>query len=190
MPDMVSALRENTKFYLMDFSSEGPTLDNRIKPDVCMMGADIYSALSAPEITAPHCGFIQKSSTAVSAAMAAGILGNLREYFLNGYHVDGVKDPSNKLDPSSALLKACLIASTVNAYGFVEEGYSVYHIYKKFPQNKHGFGIASLSRVIGFNDYVTQHLKVVESSISRNSEYAVLPLLYMNISFYIQKEKT
>lgn len=70
-----TGLRDNG-FYLADFSSRGPTSDNKIKPDIVAPGVDIMAAQNVyPTSATFHGGYIEKGGTSMSTPFAAGVAG-------------------------------------------------------------------------------------------------------------------
>jgi len=100
------------------FSSRGPTTDNRIKPDLCGPGNPIYSASSSGAPGNATCEVSQKSGTSMAAPAIAGVAALLRQALVDGKHqiyssVGYADSDYNTSQPSSALLKAMLIGSTM-----------------------------------------------------------------------------
>lgn len=117
--------------YLAPFSSRGPTLDGRIKPDIVAPGYAILSAGARPNITGecdpttgefdtaflpyenmddPNTGLTYKAGTSMAAPVVSGSAAILRQYFAEGYYPTGAANATRAiLNPSSALLKAILI---------------------------------------------------------------------------------
>ncbi len=113
------------------FSSRGPTTDLRIKPDVCAPGHSVVSANSFntaknPQVCTsgsqfdPTKDITKMGGTSMATPITAGNAALVRQYYLDGYHVNGVKNPSQGFNPSSALVKATLINSGRPLQGFIE----------------------------------------------------------------------
>ncbi len=70
-----TGLRDNG-FYLADFSSRGPTANNKIKPDIVAPGVDINAAQNVyPNSAAFHGGYTEKDGTSMATPFAAGVAG-------------------------------------------------------------------------------------------------------------------
>ncbi len=93
------------------FSSCGPTTDNRIKPDITMPGAGIFSAMADGELGTSNCSTTAFSGTSMAAPGAAGSLALIRQYFTDGWYPSGIRRAGDGFTPSAALLKAMLINS-------------------------------------------------------------------------------
>eukprot|EP00903_Cladosiphon_okamuranus_P015158 g14016.t1 len=105
--------------HVSSFSSWGPTLDGRIKPEVVAPGDAVYSA--AGDGTDSHtCRLWASTGTSMSAPVVAGASAMVRQYFLDedfytadvtarGFCGDGFLCES--FSPSSATVKALLINS-------------------------------------------------------------------------------
>jgi subtilisin family serine protease len=100
------------------FSSRGPTTGNRIKPEVCGPGNPIYSACSSGSPGFATCAVSQKSGTSMATPAVAGVAALVRQFLVDGMHeiyssVGFEASDYNSSHPSSALLKAMLIGSTM-----------------------------------------------------------------------------
>ncbi|MEO0174835.1 MAG: S8 family serine peptidase [candidate division WOR-3 bacterium] len=145
------------------YSSQGPTYDGRIKPDVMTPGGDnrftpsyITSAKNRTDRTyscaAVSSGFMGTSMATPAAAGAAAIV---RQYFREGWYPTGSPVSSNAFNPQGSLLKAMLIAS---AQKMLNENLP--------PNNAIGWGRINLKRVLFFDDVAEKHrLFVVDDSI-------------------------
>ena len=92
---------------IADFSSRGPTQDNRIKPNVMAPGVDLYSAQSSGQN-----GYSQMSGTSMATPTANGTVALLRCYLHEGYYPTGAAVNGDRLDYiSSALLRSMAMAS-------------------------------------------------------------------------------
>ena len=106
------------------FSSRGPTLDGRIKPDVIAPGDALWSAAASGSSGLATCSVTEKQGTSMAAPAIAGLAALIRQFLIEGHHrtysSNGVNASQyNETQPSAALVKAMLIASTQAAtYGY------------------------------------------------------------------------
>ncbi len=118
----VSATRDTPDQHQQYSGGAGPTADGRTKPEICAPGRATISA-DAGEACATR--WSSGTSMACPVVMGAGVL--VRDYFLNGYQGSGSADPSLGFEPTGALVKATLIAGTVDmepaGYPSVWEGF-------------------------------------------------------------------
>jgi hypothetical protein len=92
---------------IADFSSRGPTQDNRIKPNVMAPGVDIWSSLNTGSN-----GYQQMSGTSMATPTANGTIGLLRCYLQEGFYPTGSAVPGNRISYiTSALLRSMAMAS-------------------------------------------------------------------------------
>jgi hypothetical protein len=90
------------------FSSKGPTIDGRFKPDILAPGTDILSA--AADLTSQRtCAVVSKSGTSMATPVVAGSVSLIRDYFVKGFYPGGFPIVNNSYQPSSAMVKAVLI---------------------------------------------------------------------------------
>jgi len=93
----VGASKSDNINEIADFSSKGPTDDNRIKPDVVAPGTNIYSTKSSLRGTGDY---VSKSGTSMATPLTAGTAALIRQYYVENESISS---------PSAALLKATLI---------------------------------------------------------------------------------
>jgi hypothetical protein len=92
---------------IADFSSRGPTQDNRIKPNVMAPGVDIWSVLN----TGTN-GYSQMSGTSMATPTANGAVGLMRCYLQEGYYPTGSPVQGDRISYiTSALLRSMAMAS-------------------------------------------------------------------------------
>jgi hypothetical protein len=92
---------------IADFSSRGPTQDNRVKPNVMAPGVDIWSVLN----TGTN-GYYQMSGTSMATPTANGTIGLMRCYLQEGYYPTGSPVQGNRITYiTSALLRSMAMAS-------------------------------------------------------------------------------
>jgi len=60
------------------------------------------------------------AGTSMATPITAGSLALIRQYYVEGYHVKGARNMSNGINPSAALLKATVIASSVSVEGSIQ----------------------------------------------------------------------
>jgi subtilisin family serine protease len=125
---------------LAAFSSRGPTLDGRIKPDVVAPGTWIASVRSS---LATYDGwgdpidafYMYMGGTSMSTPLVAGAVTLVKDYYVNTW----------KINPSAALLKATIINSATDVSGqyaapYLEAG--------PIPNSNEGWGLVNLDRAI------------------------------------------
>ncbi|MBL8298650.1 MAG: S8 family serine peptidase [Rhodanobacteraceae bacterium] len=97
---------------MADFSSRGPTIDGRTKPDITAQGVGIVSAQR------DACGTLSMSGTSMATPTAAGLAALVREYLQRGFYPTGKKVAANAIpNPSGALIKAILISGAATMSG-------------------------------------------------------------------------
>ena len=121
------------------FSSRGPTLDGRTKPDLVAPGTFILSTRStriAPNNMAwagftPSRMYFFMGGTSMATPLAAGAAGLIREY---------LRKIQNLPNPSAALIKAALIASAVRIKSIAPKN--------AISDNDQGFGRVNLESIL------------------------------------------
>lgn len=124
-----------------DFSSRGPTRDERIKPNIVAPAESVATVLGSDTT-----GFVSRTGTSYAAPAASGALALARQYFRDGWHPAGRPDPTRRLERlSSALYRALAIAAADSNCGvdFV-------------PNPVVGWGRLNLSRVLHFEGDATR----------------------------------
>ncbi|MDZ3824016.1 MAG: S8 family serine peptidase [Pseudoxanthomonas sp.] len=92
------------------FSSRGPTLDRRTKPDVMAQGDGIVSTASDGSTSTGGCATCTFSGTSMATPTAAGLAALVREYLNRGFYPGGSENAADAIaEPSAALLKALLV---------------------------------------------------------------------------------
>lgn len=123
---------------LASFSSQGPTHDARIKPDVTAPGASVVSANNDGNIGSGNCNTQSMSGTSMACPTAAGLAALAREYFDRGYYPSGAENVADAFAPSAALVKATLIAGAQ----------PMENIASPPPSNEQGWGRVTLDDVL------------------------------------------
>lgn len=124
------------------FSSRGPTLDHRIKPDVVAPGTFILSTLSRA-VTNPDPGwgksgdplYFFEGGTSMATPLVAGCVAVVREY---------LKKRQNMQNPSAALIKAMIINGATDIKGQYTPTEA-----DGIPNTSEGFGRVNLEKTIG-----------------------------------------
>ncbi len=94
------------------FSSRGPALDSRTKPDLGAQGSSIVSAGRSAS------GTDTMSGTSMATPTASGLAALVRDYLAQGYYPSGAKVSADAITaPSGALLKAILTAGAFKMTG-------------------------------------------------------------------------
>lgn len=127
--------------YLADYSSRGPTMDGRMKPDIVAPGHFILAARAVPGTvgecddgeTEPRAqgnvlggaGVRYSTGTSMASPALAGAAAILRQYFREGYcdvgtTCCGYRGCAEPVNPSGALLKAVLMNGAQPLKGAVQ----------------------------------------------------------------------
>ncbi|PIE90163.1 MAG: hypothetical protein CR997_07150 [Acidobacteria bacterium] len=125
---------------LAGFSSNGPVIDGRLKPDIAAPGYDIISARNDFNINSFNCNTRSSSGTSMACPTAAGMAALAMQYYQDGFYPSGVATPADALVPSAALLKATVIMS-----GRPMSGES------SFPNNNQGWGRITMDDALYFD---------------------------------------
>lgn len=131
---------------MADFSSIGPTKDNRLKPDLSAPGAPVYSADSE---RSEQCAAKALQGTSMACPAVAGAAALVRQYFIEGYYPYGEKNVSRGFIPSGALLKAMLVHSGTRISKIVYSDGSTFAL-DDYPSIYQGWGRITLSKVLNF----------------------------------------
>ncbi len=134
-----ATLRSTSANSMASFSSCGPTLDGRIKPDITVPGSGIISANNDINVTTNNCGTISMSGTSMATPGAAGLTALIRQYYMDGWYPTGSENSANGFTPSAALLKATLVNSALNMTGTTA-----------IPANCQGWGRVLLENALFF----------------------------------------
>ncbi|HUU04049.1 MAG TPA: S8 family serine peptidase [Myxococcota bacterium] len=122
----------NRGYGVCHFSSQGPTADGRLRPDLVAPGAirsaletdwvaqggtDIYGNPQADSTTDPpnnNCTTDAsfRVGTSFAAPLVSGAAALTRQYFVEGWYPGGAPKGSDGFSPSAALVKAVLVNST------------------------------------------------------------------------------
>ncbi len=110
----VGALSHSGSRVVASYSSRGPTVDSRIKPDIMAPGSSVVSAAGDASTTAtietPLTS--SKSGTSMAAPTIAGNAGLMRQFFMEGFYPRGAKTPADSYTPSGMVMKAVLLNGT------------------------------------------------------------------------------
>lgn len=126
------------------FSSRGWAQDGRIKPDVMAPGSMVFSAQSNLLVGVPGCRSVAMSGTSMATPTVAGLAALVRQYFMEGWHIAGRRELTRGFEPSSALVKAVLVASGVDLTTL--GCWSIDPI----PSRDQGWGLVQLDRALWF----------------------------------------
>ncbi len=119
---------DGTADNISSWSSRGPTLDNRYKPDLMTPGGRatqqtdpwryfITSAYPADNWGTQTCRIGGMVGTSMATPACAGVAALVRQYYSKGFYPSGSPNPSDSIYPSGALIKATLLLSTVDMTG-------------------------------------------------------------------------
>jgi len=198
-PQAVDSIRINLPIYvpsasqsehaLSDFSSKGPTLDGRLKPDLVVPGEYIESARGDANLQSHQCvhsvvrnsgggggggsgtskmktfnkdaSIRRMEGTSMACPLAAGAAEIVRQYLTEGhYHEQGVGKRIISR-PSAALIKAMMISGTAPVGGETIQQPGKPRVPVEPPPSYHqGFGRAELNEVLSYDIQAsTRHAK-------------------------------
>lgn len=132
---------------LASYSSQGPTMDGRIKPDILAPGTITSAAPGEPVSNScslsPLQLYSRMAGTSMATPAAAGSAALVRDYFLQGFYPTGSATPENKVTPSGALLKAVLLGGAQHLRGYDQvTGLPI----EPSPSFRQGYGRLDLSK--------------------------------------------
>lgn len=135
----VGALGHGNSTTIASFSSLGPTVDTRIKPDIVAPGSAIVSASGNTNNTTTEQTGTSKSlsGTSMATPTIAGSLALMRQYFEDGYYPRGAKTAADAYSPNGPMLKA-LALNRAQVLG-------------TWPSNTFGWGRLALESTLYFN---------------------------------------
>ena len=125
------------------FSSLGWAADGRIKPDLMAPGM-VVTALNDGDVRTNNCDTISAQGTSLSTPVVCGCAALIRQYYLEGWYPTGRKKPLDGFVPSAALIKATLLAGTVDIQGAPE-------IATPPPNREEGWGRVHLENSLYFH---------------------------------------
>ena len=121
------------------FSSQGPAVGQRIKPDLVSPG---FSVNSANSNSPGDCPITSMAGTSMATPITAGDVALIRQYFREGFFPGGTPGGAPKI-PSGALMKAMAVHSAVPITGTYQGA-----PFTPPPSNVQGFGRTQLNRVL------------------------------------------
>ncbi|MEO6595573.1 MAG: S8 family serine peptidase, partial [Planctomycetota bacterium] len=138
----VGAMGHGNSTAFASFSNQGPTDDNRIKPDIMAPGSAIISASGNSNNGATVQAGTSKSlsGTSMATPTIAGGSALMRQYFSEGFYPRGAKTAADVADPNGALMKAVLVNGTA--------------ILGAYPTNSFGWGRMFLENTLYFNSAI------------------------------------
>ncbi|CAI5742817.1 unnamed protein product [Peronospora destructor] len=156
-----TVLNENT---VASFSSIGPTLDGRQKPDLVAPGMTIISSQSEkPGSKAKSSAVCPLQGTSQATPVIAGMAVLIYEWLRDGWWKDGVPDPTFGMDTIPAsLIKALLLHSgEAMSRRLIQPGTSVTScvaleaaakLLKSYPDFNQGYGKPTMLNLVSFLD--------------------------------------
>lgn len=125
---------------IAEYSSFGPTMDGRVKPDVVAPGEEIKSATSVDSDN--QCATDRISGTSMATPLVAGITAIVRQYLVGGYYPLGERGMTKPTDtpPSGALIKGVIINGAAELKGFAQSGLPL----EPAPSFRQGWGRVEL----------------------------------------------
>ena len=144
---------------LASFSSQGPVgRDQRVKPDLVAPG----TLTSADASSGDQCGVVTYGGTSMATPVIAGSAILVRQYFQDGFYPSGLPNAPDGFEPTSALIKAVLVAGATSLSGYeADTGLPV----DPPPSFRQGFGRVFLgaSLFLQNNPYSPARLAVVDT---------------------------
>jgi len=148
------------------FTSDGPTYDGRIKPDISAPGMFIMSANSETA-----CDMQPKAGTSMATPVTAGNAALVRQFFLEGRYPLGSPDPAKGFTPMGALVKAIFVTSGVSLGG----GHGTVPGLQSAPSVVQGFGRAQLNKALFISGNAADENNGI--SLFVDGDYAKMPTI-------------
>ena len=109
---VAASLRGASANGMASFSSRGPALDARTKPDLTAQGSSIRSAGRSES------GVASMSGTSMATPTAAGLAALVRDYLASGFYPSGQRTPADAMpNASGALIKAIMTTGAFKMTG-------------------------------------------------------------------------
>ncbi len=146
------------------FSSRGPALDGRLKPEIVAPGTNIVSLCSTVEGSSPLWGgfnedYCYSGGTSMSTPLVAGAAAVVREFLIFNMGI---------AVPSASLIKAVLMSSTDDLFpgqfGFRNQGQE---LLVPGPNNDQGYGRVNMEKATQRGKFVS----VVDDAVSLEKDY-------------------
>eukprot|EP00588_Corethron_pennatum_P022092 CAMPEP_0194313632 /NCGR_PEP_ID=MMETSP0171-20130528/10485_1 /TAXON_ID=218684 /ORGANISM="Corethron pennatum, Strain L29A3" /LENGTH=880 /DNA_ID=CAMNT_0039068663 /DNA_START=260 /DNA_END=2901 /DNA_ORIENTATION=- len=152
--------------YLAYFSSRGPTVDGRIKPDILAPGYWVFSAAARPKEVGECDGNTEDfwmKGTSMSAPVVSGTAAIVRQYFEQGFYPSRVKNSASTLEPSGSLVKAVLLNGAQFIKEIQNDPIKSFSPLREYDSNQ-GFGRVSLQNSLPLSSSKF-NLKVFDKSL-------------------------
>jgi subtilisin family serine protease len=160
----LAAINSNLIQYDMEsiayISSLGPTMDGRVKPDVVAPGFFVFAARGHGNNSDEFCNVTQstdpsfyleyKAGTSMSTPAVASVAALVRQFFLEGRYM--LKGQNISMNPSAALVKACIIAGARPMLGYAQNSQLFANLVPSIRRFYEGHGFINLSNVLPLND--------------------------------------
>ena len=152
---------KNIKIRYADYSSKGPNDLGILKPDILAPSQFIISAnaIASTDWNDDNDFLLLRSGTSMACPYISGASALIRQYYIEGYYINGIKNKSNSINPSSTLLRCCLLNSGRAPYNKSE-----------IPNFETGFGVPKLDDIILFRNKVNK----TEPNTFQNYGYRIL----------------
>lgn len=156
---------------LIILSSQGPTADGRIKPDIVAPGTvfsattdvsaaiylgccDVYgSTMFSSNVDDNNCNVDPDGSMTITTSFSAPVVSGaallVRQYYTDGFWFSGKSDKSNGFNPTNALVKASLINGATSLSGGITGGGNTFSLTQP-PSFEQGWGRVNLENVLFF----------------------------------------
>lgn len=153
-PITESTVSDNANGMAM-FSSRGPTVDGRLKPEIVAPGTNILSTRShvpGAEVLwgAYNENYVYSGGTSMSTPLTAGAATVLRQILVDGLKMEA---------PTAALMKAAMLHTAVDMYPgqYGENGIERGQEFATHrPNNDEGFGRVDVSKYLNLTNVTTQ----------------------------------
>lgn len=139
----VAATKHGPSLNVDSYSSRG-VLDGRFKPDIVAPGTDVISAAHQAQKNVNSSSYRPKSVPMSGTSMASPAItasaALVRQYFTDGFYPSGQRNAADQFAPSSAVLKAALLNSTIPARDPVNASSSINTGSTDWPISGGGWG--------------------------------------------------